>query len=624
MKKGFKIIATLVALVAVVVAYNVYEFSIAGRDTTGVPLDAPAGSAQVQPVPDDWAVERTRRHEAKQTYIAQKQEAFDWFTRFPFSESDGTPLIMLRLLPVIAPELWGEGDEFLSVVGLFHDTRAEQRFLPSGVGFSGLSRQDPKGSIDYTSFTCAACHIGRVRVADNSLQYIDGGINAEFNINHYFVLLHQTLAAIYGDETDPSARQQRVTEAFLSALDRAESESETFFYRDYRYNPSYNGNDYERHFDAEYEAAQIALFRQNADQYVADFVNYTEGFVAAFSDYLDKTYDGFQAQMLGGFPGMADATGVSSSHGYELLEATATGRLVSHKFLPDSPGLTDFMAVWEQSTRTAEWDSTQQQLINGGGQYNGNIPIPIFRNLAASMTMGLQNTDLRVAAFSADLLDQLPATPYPFDVDETLAGQGQTLFARHCAECHQPNNGRVYNELGTSPARSEVINTWLMEGAREEYKGICSPDTSIVMYGQEVKPCAEFKGVSLKDMDHVIMRPLDDQRGYNATSLRGVWALAPYLHNGSVPTVYHLLMPQTRPDQFVKSRLDYDQQHLGFVWDGDVDVDGEGYLFDIRQFHALSNKGHDADVILDGTTYKLDWSDDPSGALAIIEYLKTL
>ena len=55
------------------------------------------------------------------------------------------------------------------------------------------------------------------------------------------------------------------------------------------------------------------------------------------------------------------------------------------------------MVVWDQDARTARWNADGTLMIDGGGQYNGNIPIPIYRNLAASMTMGLKETDLRVA-----------------------------------------------------------------------------------------------------------------------------------------------------------------------------------------------------------------------------------
>ena len=123
------------------------------------------------------------------------------------------------------------------------------------------------------------------------------------------------------------------------------------------------------------------------------------------------------------------------------------------------------------------------------------------------------------------------------------------------------------------------------------------------------------------------MSPNNQHHGYNARPLGGIWAQAPYLHNGSVPTVYHLLVPKSRPTKFVKSRLDYDRKRLGYAWElstSNSASTGEGYLFDASSFPALSNAGHDRDIAENGTTWKLDWSDDEAGAWAIIEYLKTL
>jgi hypothetical protein len=52
---------------------------------------------------------------------------------------------------------------------------------------------------------------------------------------------------------------------------------------------------------------------------------------------------------------------------------------------------------------------------------------------------------------------------------------------------------------------------------------------------------------------------------YRARPLNGVWATAPYLHNGSVPSLYWLLTPQAdRPKQFCMGARDYDPEHVGF------------------------------------------------------------
>ena len=144
--------------------------------------------------------------------------------------------------------------------------------------------------------------------------------------------------------------------------------------------------------------------------------------------------------------------------------------------------------------------------------------------------------------------------------------------------------------------------------------------------GTTVRPCAEFDGVSLKGRSELAMLPPDENRGYNALPLGGIWAQAPYLHNGSVPTLYHLLVPGERPDAFIKSNLNYDTRRVGFDWSGasPAPKTPHSYHFDTRALSAFSKHGHDKDVPHDQGFYKLDWSDDPTSAMAIIEYMKTL
>lgn len=582
-------------------------------DHTGVALLPPKGPPKVQPAPEDWSAERTKRNAAKEDYIDQKQIAFDWFADLPFSQTDGTALIVIRLLPLLDPDRWQDGDKLLSEVGLFMDPRSGQTILPRGVGFSGLDPDAGPDAVDVTSFTCGACHIGRVTDASGRTVYIDGGVNSTFNIVKYYVATYKTIQTLYGEATERKAQIDVLTAAVLTALDKAVATSPTYFYQNY----SFAGRD----FDAVYEARQIELFRADARAQVQRFVDYTEGFVGAFSDYLDKTYKGYKDAMLAGLLGMADATGVSASHGYEGLKPKI-GKWLGRFLLPDEPGITDFMTVWEQDTRAVGWDPEKKQLINGGGQWNGNIPIPIFRNLAASTTMGLEDPDVRVPAFAAELLSGLPATPYPFEVDTAKAKRGEVLFTQHCADCHQPNNGAVYGNLGTDSSRSQVINTALMLSGRLLYTSICPPDLEVDLAGTKSKPCAEYQGVSLKDFGTAIMRARSDQRGYNATALRGVWAAAPYLHNGSVPTMRKLLIPGERPDRFVRGRLNYDIEEMGFSWELPA-RDGE-LAFDTTTFPALNHRGHDKDVESDGKLYKLDWTSDPQGASDLIEYLKTL
>lgn len=284
------------------------------------------------------------------------------------------------------------------------------------------------------------------------------------------------------------------------------------------------------------------------------------------------------------------------------------------------------MAVWEQDKRHASWNGDKTRLENGGGQWNGNIAIPIYRNLAAELTLGLQKTDPRIGVFGIELLNGLPAPPYPFPVDTSLAAKGKGLYQRHCADCHRPHNGTVY-DLDTDMGRALVVGESIAERARKGFTDTCGPDTEVAMpSGKTLRPCAEFDGVSLRGRSELAMLPPGEHLGYNALPLGGIWAQAPYLHNGSVPTLYHLLVPGERPDAFIKANLGYDTRWVGFDWSDAprAPEPSHGYRFDTRALSAFSNHGHDKDVPHEQGSYRLDWSDDPASAMAIIEYMKTL
>ena len=586
--------------------------------------------ADVKSVPSNWATDQQRRQASKSDYINDHRVAYDWFRGFAFSETDGTPYILLKLLPEVAPEYWGNGENFLDVVGLFIDPRQSGYPIASGVGISAFacvnsdnnSREKSCSDIDYASFTCAACHIGRVRTANNSYEYIDGGVNTEFNIVKYRVNIYRSLQKIYGDEKDPHKKEKLLVDAFLKALDKVQNRDPNYFYRDFKTRGL--------HLDSAYERKQIELFRGQADKLIAKFSDRKEAEYRGYGALLDKNYKGFQKRSLAGFPGMADATGISAINGYIAAQQHFYTRWFAGFILPSSPGITDFMSVWEQDKRKAKWDSKAKTLINGGGQWNGNIPIPMYRNLAAQLTLGLEDNDIRVSAFGVELLDGLPATVYPFAVDVELARKGQALFETNCAECHRPHNGKAYTSLGTNMDRSYVVNWLIRRGGISSFNGACSPTTTVKMNGKLEQPCAEFDSVSLVGKKNIIMSPNGEHHGYNARPLSGIWAQGPFLHNGSVPTLYHLLVPGDRPDTFIKSRLDYDTELVGFKWNKprQPDYPDEGYLFDTRSIPAFSNKGHDKDIKrgVDAPKgrFKLDWSDDLAGAKALLEYMKTL
>jgi hypothetical protein len=112
---------------------------------------------------------------------------------------------------------------------------------------------------------------------------------------------------------------------------------------------------------------------------------------------------------------------------------------------------------------------------------------------------------------------------------------------------------------------------------------------------------------------------LIEPAGYIAPPLDGIWASAPYLHNGSVPTLWHLLHSDERPTVWRRTVDGYDQQKLGLEVEAFTDLPAQvkssaekRWYFDTRGF-GKSAAGHTFPDSLSETE-----------KTAVLEYLKTL
>jgi hypothetical protein len=123
--------------------------------------------------------------------------------------------------------------------------------------------------------------------------------------------------------------------------------------------------------------------------------------------------------------------------------------------------------------------------------------------------------------------------------------------------------------------------------------------------------------------------------GYKPRPLEGVWATPPYLHNGSVPSLYQMLLPPERRDRkFFVGRRDFDPLHVGYVSQPDDDGDDDGFWLNTGS-EGNHNTGHA--FAADAVTWKKHLEDPranplPHGVIGpefsdqerfdIIEYLK--
>jgi mono/diheme cytochrome c family protein len=187
--------------------------------------------------------------------------------------------------------------------------------------------------------------------------------------------------------------------------------------------------------------------------------------------------------------------------------------------------------------------------------------------------------------------------PFPGTIDRDLAAKGEAVFNTTCAECHgtygtnwtYPNVIIPYEQVGTDP--SLATGHW-MAPAKDWY--------SKSWYAREKKSWIEIV------------------EGYYAPPLDGVWATAPFLHNGSVPTLDGVIDPKKRPVVWTSDMIhddDYDFDRVGWKdKPGEVTVtlDTGFGKFD-TSLAGNSNQGH---------TYGADLTSEAQKA--VLEYLKTL
>jgi hypothetical protein len=196
---------------------------------------------------------------------------------------------------------------------------------------------------------------------------------------------------------------------------------------------------------------------------------------------------------------------------------------------------------------------------------------------------------------------------YPFPVDRDLAAKGEHIFKQTCSRCHgtygenwtYPNRIIKLEEIGTDPKR--------FYGVSEKFAD----------YYNRTWFAREKPGWL---SDDYIARETD---GYQAPPLDGIWATAPYLHNGSVPTVYNMLKSESRPKIYTRSfktdKEDYDSVKLGWrVQVLDKPADPKLPAFERRKTYDTSQPGRGNT----GHVYGDDLTEDER--MAVIEYLKTL
>jgi hypothetical protein len=473
------------------------------------------------------------------------------------------------------------------------------------VGFvlgNGLSRK-------WLGMTCAACHTNEIRLGDTGYR-IDG-------------------APTQGDV-------QAFLAALTAALQRTQSDPQKF---------------------ARFAAQVLGPNNNAANQ--TELQQQLTTMLSTRVGYNLRNFAGYNPNLLQQPPptryARLDAVGAIVNQAYfHATPAAALTSPIAGAVLADAPVSYPFL-----------WDTPQHDFVQWLGIAKSGGPLDInslARNVGevlgvfAEIAIPEQHSILNIGYSSSakilelgeleNLVKTLWSPQWPADfpkIDQQNAAKGAALYKTNCLSCHvlinrtDPNRKitALMQDVGTDPRAS--TNFFNRTGPSGKLNGV---NINFVPFTPKIGPIADADSMVANEVTGMILgglkgpppdelqqtsfrggqaktRALSDVREgarYKARPLDGIWATAPYLHNGSVPNLDALLQPAAkRPLSFSIGVKTFDPVKVGYV----TDVPGFP-KFNVQNPDGTpivgnSNAGHE---------FGANLSDDERSWL--LEYLKTL
>ncbi|WP_030142017.1 MULTISPECIES: di-heme-cytochrome C peroxidase [Pseudomonas] len=550
---------------------------------------------------DQWSASERQTYYFTPQGTQVKGLRYDWFTalELPFSQQRFA------------------SPEYLARFGFLVDPA--QKATPDNPGNLpvGFTRHQNAGSSEqYLDITCAACHTGELHFKGQAIR-IDGG-----SAQHVL------------PSTVPTLRGGSFGQAMVASL------ASTYYnpWKFERFARQVLGKDY----DARHEALRKA-FKVSLDTFLR----------TAWND----THRGLYPTQEG--PGRTDAFG--------RIANASFGDAISAENYRVANAPVDYPQLWE--IWTFDWV-----------QWNGSAQQPMARNVGEALGVGatlnffdaqgkplqgdarypssVRVRDLNKIEETLQLLKP-PAWPEALlgSIDKPLAAKGRALFAENCAGCHVPKvvqgPDRPVQQLhmlpvqviGTDPGTANNIADHRFNLTSLQWDPAELAKLDVQLHPTPTEPLDLSQVSVAKGLAYVtafvenrayrdagvtpVERPALDGfglpigvrelRAYKARPLAGVWATPPFLHNGSVPTIYQLLSPQDeRATTFYKGTFEYDPRHLGYR----TEAFANGFLFDTK-ITGNHNSGHEfrAGERGNGVIGRLL---QPQERWALLEYLKVL
>jgi hypothetical protein len=251
------------------------------------------------------------------------------------------------------------------------------------------------------------------------------------------------------------------------------------------------------------------------------------------------------------------------------------------------PVSSDHIETWGQKSGYTKWDL----------MVSPKAPAILGNWVAAHVQTGVRINENYVKKATAFIKDLTPP-PYPFSINKKLATKGELLYKTHCAACHDSQKTFRPQDIGIYTTRMAAV------------------DDEFVSYLKSYVDSIDFPININKASDFIYPEggPM-----VTARNLQGLWLRAPYFHNGSVPSIRHLLVPELKRSLkgFYRGNAQIDEKNLGFIWDKKIDP--EALWQPTSPAEVYGNNWHEGEFLRsDGGKW------EGQELESLIEYLKTL
>jgi len=463
-------------------------------------------------------------------------------------------------------------------VSFLHDNLQRYGFLPIKgrqlpVGFA-LGRDT--ANIMSVGLTCAACHTRQISVGEE-LYRIDGG-PAFVNNEKYVKDLESALIGTINNQVQLEHFLDRVISASIANGD-----------------PAINDRNALRN--------KVIRFQQNLSLFNQLSLPNADMWGVGRTDALNQIFNRVAGIDISPYP---------------------DSMIISNIAIADKP--VRFPFIWNMQYQ----DYTQW----GATSVNGNSNQALLRNTAECLGVGAQfrpvpNSSMPdgfdyLAVNSMNFngllalegyINKMGAPKWPWSVNNNLVAQGADIFTANCASCHGKTPGEPRPPSTTTwatPAINVGTDSWYFNSlTRSASPGVLS----------SLFPAVGPLGIISKTVTQKILQQYQPSITFIASTnsggvgkyesrvMEGIWAVAPYLHNGSVPTLEDLLKPASqRPSTFFVG-VNYDTLKIGLSVNQPLQA---GYQFNTSTL-GNSNVGHEYGTQLNA-----------QDRAALIEYLKTL